>query len=253
MNANDIKETVKDHYGRIARGVQSGCGSGCGCGSKESVDVTAAIVPSYAGHDEAVVETANLGLGCGDPVRFSGLREGMTVLDLGSGGGIDVFLAAREVGEKGRSIGLDMTDEMLERAEKNRQKLGIPNAFFVKGEIENIPLPGETVDWILSNCVINLVPDKKKAFAEMHRVLRDGGSFVISDIVTGEAVPDRYRTDTELWAGCVSGATERTEYIGMIREAGFARVEILSERPASETGNLPFSVQSITVKATKGR
>ena len=224
MNANDIKEEVKEHYGRIARGTQSGCGSGCGCGTDESVDITAVMTPSYSEHDETVVQTANLGLGCGDPVRFSGLREGMTVLDLGSGGGIDVFLAAQQVGSSGRSIGLDMTEEMLERAEKNRRTLGIPNAFFLKGEIENIPLPSESVDWILSNCVINLVPDKGKAFLEMHRVLRPGGSFVISDIVTDGEVPEQYRQDADLWAGCVSGAIDRQEYFDKIRNAGFNSV-----------------------------
>jgi ubiquinone/menaquinone biosynthesis C-methylase UbiE len=173
------------------------------------------------------------------------------VLDLGSGGGIDVFLAARQVGQHGRSIGLDMTDEMLERAEANRRKLGFSNAFFLKGEIENIPLPAESVDWILSNCVINLVPDKKNAFREMYRVLSPGGSFVISDIVTDGSVPELYRKDADLWAGCVSGAIDRGEYLGVIRDAGFEAVEILSERSAAETGNLPFSVRSITVKATK--
>jgi SAM-dependent methyltransferase len=252
MNASDMKAEVREHYGKIARGSQSGCGSGCGCGSDETVDVTAVMTPSYTGHDEAIVETANLGLGCGDPVRFSGLSAGMTVLDLGSGGGIDVFLAAQQVGPSGRAIGLDMTEEMLERAEGNRRKLGVSNAFFLKGEIENIPLPAESVDWILSNCVINLVPDKRKAFREMHRVLRAGGSFVISDIVTDGAVPDRYRDDAELWAGCVSGAIDRKEYIDNIREAGFDSVEVLSERSAMDTGGLPFAVHSVTVKATRG-
>ena len=251
MNANDIKAGVKEHYGKIAQGSQSGCGSGCGCGSESSVDVTELLAPSYTGHNEAIVGTANLGLGCGDPVRFSGLREGMTVLDLGSGAGIDVFLAAQEVGPSGRAIGLDMTDEMLGRAEQNRRKLGIANAVFLKGEIESIPLPAESVDWILSNCVINLVPDKRKAFLEMHRVLRSGGSFVVSDIVTDGTVPERYRQDTELWAGCVSGAIDRGEYVSMIHEAGFDSVETLSERSSGETGDLPFAVRSITIKATK--
>ncbi len=209
------------------------------------------MTPSYAEHNERIVETANLGLGCGDPVRFSGLREGMTVLDLGSGGGIDVFLAAQQVGPSGRAIGLDMTDEMLERAEENRRKLNVANAVFLKGEIENIPLAQESVDVIISNCVINLVPDKRKSFREMHRVLRPGGSFVVSDIVTDGIVPEEYREDADLWAGCVAGAIDRNGYLEMIREAGFESVEILSERSAVESGDLPFSVQSVTVKAGK--
>ncbi len=253
MKPEQMKAEVQERYGKIARGTVSGCGSGCGCGSDDSVDVITPGTPLYTDHNEEIVGTANLGLGCGDPVRFSGLADGMTVLDLGSGGGIDVFLAARQVGLSGRAIGLDMTSEMLERAEANRRKLNIANAFFLKGDIESIPLPAESVDWIISNCVINLVPDKNTAFKEMPRVLRPGGSFVISDIVTDGVIPEQYRENADLWAGCVAGAIDRTEYIAMIRDAGFDTIEILSEHSGSENNDLPFTVQSVTLKAGKAQ
>lgn len=244
-----MKDEVKEHYGKIARDAIKGCGSGCGCSSDD--DVTAVMTPTYDNHDSEIVGTANLGLGCGDPVRFSGLQEGMTVLDLGSGGGIDVFLAARQVGSSGRALGLDMTDEMLERAEANRRKLNISNAFFLRGEIDNIPLPADSVDRIISNCVINLAPEKEKVFREMHRVLKPGGAFIVSDIVTDGVVPEEYRNDARLWAGCVSGAADREEYLNMLRNAGFESIEVLAERPALDDGGLPFSVRSVTLKGGK--
>lgn len=251
MQADKMKNEIRARYGSIAK-TEGGscCGPTC-CGGDDVAELTSPAAPDYEGHDADVVTTTNQGLGCGDPVRFSGLEKGMTVLDLGSGGGIDVFLSAKEVGPTGRAIGLDMTDEMLERAEENRKKLGLWNTMFVKGEIENIPLPGSTVDRVISNCVINLVPDKKKAFREIHRVLREGGSFVISDIITDGEIPDEYREDPLLWSGCVAGAIDRAEYLGTIRNAGFEDVRVVTEKRTSKTGTLPFSVYSVTVTASK--
>ena len=160
----------------------------------------------YNDENAPIIEAADLGLGCGTPGAFADLEKGMTVLDLGSGAGIDVFLAAQEVGPLGKAIGLDMTDEMIKRANANRQKLGILNTEFRKGEIEDMPIESNSVDRILSNCVINLVPDKRKAFSEMYRVLKKGGKFTISDIVSIGEIPESVRSDMQLWAGCVSGA-----------------------------------------------
>jgi len=249
MQPDEVKEAVRQHYTEVVRAGTTCCGGGCGSGSAE--DLTAPMTPAYEGQDSDILATANLGLGCGDPVRFSGLVEGMTVLDLGSGGGIDVFLSAKEVGASGRAIGLDMTDEMLERAESNRSKLGLWNTMFVRGEIESIPLPSGSVDRVISNCVINLVPDKRKAFREIFRVMRKGGTFVVSDIVTDGVIPETMRKDPELWAGCVSGALDRTEYLGIVREAGFEGVEILVEKKSGGEIAGSFVLSSITVRGRK--
>lgn len=251
MEANRMKDEIREHYGSIAKSGDSCCTS-TGCCGADVTELETPGRPEYEEHDQNVVTAANQGLGCGDPVRFSGIEEGMTVLDLGAGGGIDVFLSAKQVGPTGRAIGLDMTDEMLERAETNRTKLGLWNTVFLKGEIEQIPLPGRSVDRVISNCVINLVPDKEKAFREIHRVLREGGSFVISDIVTDGTIPEVYREDPFLWSGCIAGAMDRTAYLETIQKSGFRDVRVLTEKRTSEQGNLPFSVHSVTVTAVKG-
>jgi SAM-dependent methyltransferase len=206
---------------------------------------------TYNEGNAPIVEAADLGLGCGTPTAFADLEKGMTVLDLGSGAGIDVFLAAQEVGPSGKAIGLDMTDEMIERANTNRQKLGILNTEFRKGEIEAMPIESDSVDRILSNCVINLVPEKRRAFSEMYRVLRKGGKFTISDIVSIGEIPESVRSDMQLWAGCVSGAIEKDRYLEIIRDSGFTEVTIASEKPYPTDSAIPFSIQSITVTATK--
>ncbi|MEK9136911.1 MAG: methyltransferase domain-containing protein, partial [Bacteroidota bacterium] len=172
-------------------------------------------------------------------------------LDLGSGAGIDVFLAAKAVGPNGKAIGLDMTDEMLKRARANKVKLGISNAEFWKGEIENMPVESNTIDRIISNCVINLVSDKSKAFSEMHRVLKPGGKFTVSDIVSVGKIPDDVRRDMELWAGCIAGALDKNEYLQIVREAGFKDLTISAEKPYNLEGNTSFGLESITLTATK--
>jgi len=173
------------------------------------------------------------------------------VLDLGSGAGIDVFLAARKVGPSGRAIGVDMTEDMIRKADQNKTKLHAENTEFRFGEIENLPVATGTVDRIISNCVINLVPDKARAFAEMYRVLKPGGRFTVSDIVTRGEMPDAVRHDLSEWAGCVAGAIDRDDYIEVARKAGFSRVSVVSEKPYTLDPSVSFGLQSITVSGTK--
>ncbi len=251
MTNDELKQAVREQYARIATSEGSCCGPNCGCGSAESELLSITMNDNYNSVNAPIIEAADLGLGCGTPAAFADLEKGMTVLDLGSGAGIDVFLAAQEVGPSGKAIGLDMTDEMIERANTNRQKLGILNTEFRKGEIEEMPIESNSIDRILSNCVINLVPDKRKAFSEMYRVLKIGGKFTISDIVSIGTIPESIRRDMQLWAGCVSGATEKDSYLEIIRESGFDEVTIVSEKPYPTDEAIPFSIQSITVTATK--
>lgn len=256
-----LKAEIKERYAKIAAGAGtvSCCGpttsggAGCGCGSGESSLQTVSLMMNeqYKSADERIVGAADLGLGCGTPLAFADMAEGMRVLDLGSGAGIDVFLAAQKVGPAGKAIGLDMTDEMLALARKNRETLGIDNAEFLKGEIEDMPIESNSVDRIISNCVINLVPDKRRAFAEMYRVLKPGGGFTISDIVSIGRIPDDVRRDLELWAGCVAGATDRDEYLRIVREAGFTGIRIAAEKPYSLEKEVPFGLESITLTAVK--
>ena len=251
MTNEELKQTVRDQYGKIAASGGSCCGPNCGCGAPESELLTITMNDEYISPNKQIVEAADLGLGCGTPTAFSDLQPGMTVLDLGSGAGIDVFLAAQEVGPSGKVIGLDMTDEMIARANDNRQKLGLLNTEFRRGEIENMPIEPDSIDRILSNCVINLVPEKRRAFSEMYRVLRKGGKFTISDVVSIGEIPEAVRSDMQLWAGCVSGAVEKELYLQIIRDAGFREVTIASEKPYPSDPAIPFSIQSITVTATK--
>ena len=175
----------------------------------------------------------------------------MTVLDLGSGAGIDVFVASRHVGSTGMVIGVDMTREMIDRANANKEKLKSNNVEFRLGEIEHLPVESSSVDRILSNCVINLVPDKRAAFAEMFRVLRPGGKFTVSDVVSVGQIPEAVRNDLLEWAGCVAGALEKDEYLATVREAGFADLQLSAEKPYHLDKNLSFGLRSITLSATK--
>ncbi|MBI4637891.1 MAG: arsenite methyltransferase [Candidatus Rokubacteria bacterium] len=195
---------------------------------------------------ETLPTQALMGLGCGNPVRLAELREGEIVLDLGSGGGIDVFLAARQVGPRGRVIGVDMTPEMLARARANAQRLGLENVEFRQGLIEALPVDDSSVDVILSNSVINLVPDKAAVFKEAFRVLRPGGRLVVSDMVAWAELPEELLGDPDLWAGCVAGALPEEAYLETIRKAGLATVEVLT-RQGPEAGH----VYSVTVRADK--
>ncbi|MEX0770725.1 MAG: arsenite methyltransferase [Balneolaceae bacterium] len=230
---NELKEHVKYKYHTIA--TQSTSGGCCGEGSTCETDY------SFVGEDYSTQKgyqsEADLNLGCGLPVEYAGLESGMMVADLGSGAGNDVFIARQEVGETGFVIGVDMTESMNERAEINRKKLGYENVEFRLGDIEDLPLENGEVDVVISNCVLNLVPDKPKAFSEMYRVLRGGGHFCISDIVLqGELLP-KMREAAELFAGCVSGAWQETDYLNLLRQTGFREIDVKKRREIQ----LPYS------------
>jgi SAM-dependent methyltransferase len=219
-----IRETVRNRYAAGARVVLDG-GGAC-CGPDVSVDPITGDL--YSAEESAVIPMDALAasLGCGNPTQLAQLHAGETVLDLGSGGGIDVLLSARRVGPEGFVYGLDMTDEMLQLAEKNRQIAGATNVEFLKGQIESIPLPENTVDVIISNCVINLAADKGQVLREAFRVLKPGGHFAVSDVVTQGALPDDLKRDMEAWVGCVAGALEENEYRQLLADAGFGDVEV---------------------------
>jgi ubiquinone/menaquinone biosynthesis C-methylase UbiE len=194
-----------------------------------------------------------MGLGCGNPVALAGLREGETVLDLGSGGGIDVFLAAKKVGVTGRAIGVDMTAEMINKSRALATKYGYQNVEFRLGEIESLPIENKSIDVIISNCVINLSPDKEKVFQEAHRVLKPNGRLLISDIVAEEELPDEVRKSFAAWAGCVAGALEKNQYLNTIKRAGFKKVEIVSQstHEVELSKKVKEQVTSVQVVATK--
>ncbi|MFI5229252.1 MAG: arsenite methyltransferase [Gemmatimonadales bacterium] len=229
---NDVRAAVRDKYGAAARRVVSGesttcCGSSGCCGTTtEAWDpITSDLYD--AGQKAGLPATALLAsLGCGNPTALAELHEGETVLDLGSGGGIDVLLSAKRVGPTGKAYGLDMTDEMLALANDNKRAAGADNVEFLKGEIEHIPLPDASVDVIISNCVINLSADKPRVLAEAFRVLRPGGRFAVSDVVVRGETPAEVRRNMELWIGCVAGALEEVEYRDALADAGFRRVQI---------------------------
>ncbi|GMV21957.1 MAG: arsenite methyltransferase [Vicinamibacterales bacterium] len=226
-----IKDVVQQKYGEAARQVQTGAKGGCGCGSSCGPDpITSNLYDeTQASH---VPEKAMLAsMGCGNPTALAELKPGEVVLDLGSGGGIDVLLSARRVGPTGKAYGLDMTDDMLALARENQAKSGLTNVEFLRGEIEHIPLPDNSVDVIISNCVINLSGDKDRVLAEAFRVLKPGGRFAVSDVVVrGHDVPAEMRRSMELWVGCVAGALEETEYRNKLSAAGFDNVDLETTR-----------------------
>ena len=229
MSNQTVKEVVREKYGQAALRVQSGAGNSC-CGGASALDASCDPITSNL-YDRAqageVPDTAmQASLGCGNPTALAELKPGETVLDLGSGGGIDVLLSARRVGPAGKAYGLDMTDEMLALAEENKRKSGLTNVEFLKGEIENIPLPDNSVDVIISNCVINLSGDKDRVLKEAFRVLKPGGRFAVSDVVVRGAVPAEIRKNMELWVGCVAGALGDYEYVTKLAKAGFENIDI---------------------------
>src|SRR5271155_1165843 len=228
MSSENIKTIVKEKYGEAARRVAAG--ERGGCGSQASAIPCCDPISSnlYQPGEIAGVphQAVAASLGCGNPTALAQLKVGETVLDLGSGGGIDVLLSAKRVGPAGKAHGLDMTDDMLELARENQRKAGAQNVEFLKGEIENIPLPDNSVDVIISNCVINLSGDKDRVLAEAFRVLRPGGRFAVSDVVVRGEVPTDVRPSVELWIGCVAGALEESEYRGKLISAGFEQVEL---------------------------
>ena len=268
-NKETVVSSVRGKYAAIALEGGSCCGpSGCGSPSEEAVTLDVGYSKKQL---SAVPEGANLGLGCGAPIDHLALKAGETVVDLGSGAGIDVFLAADAVGPTGRVIGIDMTPEMLARARRNAAKAGVTNAEFREGRLEELPVESGTVDAITSNCVINLVPDKAVVFKEIARILKPGGRIVISDIILDKALPPEIEKDVYAYVGCISGAAMREDYFAMIREAGLAEIEVLkdidygavvidnaraeAERLAAKAGveldSLRGTVRSVTFRAKK--
>ena len=223
-----IKEGVQQKYGEAARQARSGLKAGCGCGTSACCDTSPITSNLYSESQAAAIPAQAMlaSLGCGNPTALAELKPGEIVLDLGSGGGIDVLLSAKRVGPTGKAYGLDMTDEMLALARENQQRSGLTNVEFLKGEIENIPLPDNSVDVIISNCVINLSADKDRVIAEAFRVLKPGGRFAVSDVVVRGAVPDAVRRSMELWVGCVAGALEARSYREKLTRAGFEAVDV---------------------------
>lgn len=234
----DVKEVVKEKYGQIARQSERNTASCCGvvgcCGPADSIEpdtVAYSIMAEDYSQLQGYHEGADLGLGCGLPTEFAAIMPGDTVVDLGSGAGNDCFVARAETGETGRVIGVDFTPDMIAKARENVAKLGYTNVEFVQGDIENIPLPDNTADVVVSNCVFNLVPDKPRAFAETFRILKPEGHISISDIVVEGEIPEGLRHDASMYAGCVSGAIQLEDYLNLIREAGFNELKIQKKRP----------------------
>ena len=241
----EIKENVRERYSALATRTQEAagcCSTGC-CGGPSGLYAKTVGYKAEELQDipEGAVESC---AACGNPTAIAGLREGETVLDLGSGGGLDALLASKRVGSTGKVIGVDMTPEMIELATRNVKEAGVGNVEFRKGEIEDLPVDDEVVDVIISNCVINLSPDKDKVFSEAHRVLKPGGRITVSDIVTDGPLPEEIRNDPDKWAECVAGALDQEEYLEKIRNAGFKDVKVLSRRGSNKI----FSVEVFAQK-----
>jgi len=231
MKKEDIQKNVRKRYAAAATREASCCGpSPCPCGETAAGREPGSLKVGYTANDLATVpEESNLGLGCGNPTALAGLKEGETVLDLGAGAGIDCFLAANKVGPSGRVIGVDMTPEMVDRARANVRKSGLANVEFRLGEIEHLPAADASVDVIISNCVINLSPEKDRVFREAFRVLKPGGRMLVSDLVLKRPLPKALRESAEVYTACVAGALLREDYLGRIKAAGFRRVEVVGE------------------------
>ena len=246
MDANEKKEVIKKKYEEIAVKGGSCCSSGC-CSDMSITDLSRSI--GYSEDDLKAVPDANLGLGCGNPTAFAELKPGDIVLDLGSGAGFDSFLAAQKVGDSGKVIGIDMTQEMIEKAQDNALKYGYSNVEFRLGDIEALPVENKSVNLIISNCVINLAPDKEKVFREAFRVLKPGGRMYISDMVLLADLPEDLRNDKDLLAGCVAGAILKEEYLELLEKVGFS-VEILNEDASiSKRQYKGLPVESLRLKA----
>jgi arsenite methyltransferase len=250
MANQDLKDVIKDRYGKIARGEVKFCCPTCG---PTVTDQCLAV-----GYTEAdlrlVPELAILGVGCGNPTALADLKEGETVVDLGAGAGIDVFLAAKKVGEHGRVIGVDMTEDMVAKGSLLAEQHGYGNVEFRLGYVEHLPVASATVDVIISNCVINLTPDKLASFTEVHRVLKPGGRILIADLVTAGELPPDVRASAAAWADCLAGAMEKEGYLDTIRRAGFAEVNVVSESPYEAPGmdaRLQGKILSVKVRALK--
>jgi len=252
MKEKEIKKVVKGRYGQIAKQDQESCCPSCACGASSMLQ-TKGI--GYSREDlEHIPEEAIMGLGCGNPTAIAELKAGEVVLDLGSGAGVDVFLAANKVGPTGKAIGVDMTKEMVDRAEEIAKNYGYRNVEFRLGEMEKLPVEDESVDIIISNCVINLSPDKSKVFQEAYRALKPKGRLIVSDIVSEGALPSEIKNDLNAWACCIGGALEQQEYLEEIKKAGFEDVEIVSSREfyiENKSNQTKEKLLSITVEVYK--
>lgn len=246
---NDIKKAVRNEYAKIAKGKQTSC-----CGQKSSCCDKSANISEKIGYTkdeiDSVPEGSDLGLGCGNPIALASLKEGEVVLDLGSGAGFDCFLAANKVGKAGKVIGVDMTPEMVEKARENAKKSGYTNVEFRLGEIEYLPIADNSVDVIISNCVINLVPEKDKVFSEAFRVLKPNGRILISDIVLLKKLPDVIQSSVSAYFGCISGAIMKDKYIKCIKDAGFQDITIIEEKPFSKVYMLKDSTANAILENT---
>lgn len=225
----DIKKIVKEGYAKVAKQGTSCCSSALCCSSSSNARDISKTVGYTDDEMNAVPDGANLGLGCGNSVAIASLKEGDVVLDLGSGAGFDAFLAAKKVGETGRVIGVDMTPEMLERARTNAKKAGFDNVEFRSGEIEKLPVEDSVIDVIISNCVINLSPDKETVFKEAFRVLKSGGRLMVSDLVLAKDLPKQIKESVEAYVGCLAGAIKKDDYLTCIKQAGFQDIKVISE------------------------
>ncbi len=253
---DNIRGLVRKKYGQRAQAGTCGCGQAACCNDKPQLSQALGYTEEQL---TSLPQGADLGLGCGNPTALASLQGGEIVLDLGSGAGIDCFLAAQAVGDQGRVIGVDMTPEMIERARENARSHKAENVEFRLGEIENLPVADASVDVVLSNCVINLSPDKPRVFSEAHRILRPGGQMVVSDIVLLRDLPQEIRSSVEAYVGCLAGAWKKEDYLAAIRTAGFRELRVLKEEPADaalpevagmSSGNGPLAV-SLTLQATK--
>jgi arsenite methyltransferase len=252
MENKKIKEAVKDRYSKIATKEETYCS--CCAGGPDLVKEQAKAAGYTLEDLKSIPEDAVFGLGCGNPTALAELKEGEIVLDLGSGGGIDVFLAANKVGESGKVIGVDMTEEMIENAMKNAEEGNYRNVEFKLGEIENLPIENDSIDVIISNCVINLTPDKSVAYKEAFRVLKPEGRILVSDLVTEGEIPDEIRHSFQAWSQCIAGAMEKQAYLDNIKNAGFNDVEIIEQHYFTEPSmddRLVSKITSIQVKAIK--
>jgi arsenite methyltransferase len=265
-NSEELKNVVKDMYSEIATQSKEENETSC-CGAGECCTVDYAVFAEDYSKLKGYNKDADLGLGCGIPTEFAHINEGDTVLDLGSGAGNDCFVSRELVGEKGKVIGLDMTETMINKARQNADKLGFNNVEFRLGDIEEMPIGGESIDVIVSNCVLNLVPDKLKAFSESFRVLKPGGHFSVSDVVLKGELPESLKNDAEMYAGCVSGAIQGDDYLSIIQQSGFTEIKVQKQKAVvlpdeiinkylsgEELANFKkgdSGIYSITVSATK--
>ncbi len=248
MTEKEMKEIVKKRYSEIAE-TQSCCSTTSCCGTdyeERSQDI------GYSREDlEQIPKEAIRGLGCGNPLGILNLEKGDSVLDLGSGLGIDVFLAAEKVGEEGRAVGIDTTEEMVNKARKIAKKHGYENVRFEHGEMEDMPFPDGSFDAVISNCVINLSPDKSSTYEEIYRILKPGGSMLISDIVSKEELPEEIKDDPEAWSECIGGAIEKEKYLDMIKDAGFEKIDVISQRSYETLEEHNAELLSIEIRAFK--